>query len=69
MPRMTNAEFLQKFLDVNESLKSEGQKPVLSDTMEKKIQDVLKNAKNINADQEMTNLLFNQLFKKDTREI
>lgn len=69
MPRMTNAEFLQKFLDVNESLKSEGQKPVLSDKMEKKIQDVLKNAKNINADQEMTNLLFNQLFKKDTREI
>ena len=69
MAKITNAEFLKNMLDINESLKAECKKPILSDKLETQIKDVLTKAKDIKADQEMTNLLFNQIFKKDEKEI
>lgn len=69
MARITNAEFLKNMLDINESLKAEDKKPILSEKLETQIKDVLIKAKDIKADKEMTNLLFNQIFKKDEKEI
>lgn len=69
MARITNADFLKQMLDINESLKAEDKKPILSEKLENKIKDVLTKSKEIKADQEMTNLLFNQIFKKDEKEI
>lgn len=71
MARITNAEFLKNMLDINESLKAEKKPLILSEKMETKIKDVLTKSENIKADHEMTNLIFNQLFKNQSeiREI
>lgn len=63
MAKMSNAEFLQSMLDINTQLKEEGKPKILSEKLENKISDVLKNAKKMGADQEITNVLFNKLFK------
>lgn len=69
MARISNAEFLKNMLEIDDALKAEGKEPILTAKLRAKIEDVQKRSADIKADPEMTNLLFNQLFNKDTREL